>query len=117
MSERIAVPTISNHTGSREQNGPEGKGRNQQWRQQGGGRQRGNNRPQWQQRNVSRATGANETPLGTPARMSPVNGTPLVEENPQESQPAVETSKKRKAEPEITESKVRFFSGSPHCMS
>jgi hypothetical protein len=77
-------------------------------RQQGGGRQRGNNRPQWQQRNVNQATGANETPLGTPLRMSPVNDTPVVEENTQ-SVPAAETPKKRKAEPETTESNVRFY--------
>jgi hypothetical protein len=41
--------------------------------------------------------------------MSPVNDTPAIEENTQKGQPAVETPKKRKAEPETMESKVRFY--------
>jgi len=85
--------------------GPERNNGNQRSRQQGGGRQRGGDRPQWQRRNTNQATGANDTPLGTPVRMSPVNGTPAIEEDTQESRPAAETSKKRGAELEATESK------------
>lgn len=90
------------------QGGPGRNGRNQQSRQQGGG-QRGNNRPQWQQRNLNQATGANDTPLGTPVRMSPVNDTPVVKENTQKSQPVAATPKKRKVDPETTEPKVHFY--------
>ncbi|KAF9654022.1 hypothetical protein BDM02DRAFT_1137030 [Thelephora ganbajun] len=85
--------------------GPERNGRNQRLRQQGGGRQWGNNQPRWQQRNMNQATGANDTPLGTPVRMSPVNDTPVVEEDIQKSQSTTELPKKRKAEPESAESK------------
>ena len=99
--------SAANFTGSRKQGGNERNGRNQRSRQQGGGRQWGNNRPQWQQR--PQGTGANDTPLGTPVRMSPVNDIPVVEENTQNT-PAVEVSKKRKAEPEATESNVSFYS-------
>jgi len=106
VSERVTTPTTINFTGSQKQSGPERSDRNQRSQQQGGGRQRGNNRPQWQQRNVNKATGANDTPLGTPLRMSPVYDTPVVEEK---SQPAVDTLKKRKAEAGTTESKVRLY--------
>jgi hypothetical protein len=58
---------------------------------------------------VNRATGANDTPLGTPIRMSPVNDTPVVKEDAQKGQPAVGTSRKRKPESETTESKVRCY--------
>ena len=57
---------------------------------------------------MNQGTGANDTPLGTPVRMSPVNDTPVVEENTQ-SVPAPNTPKKRKAEPGDTESNVRFY--------
>ena len=110
----ILLPTTK-FIGPREQSGPERNGRNQRSRQQGGGRQSwGSNRPQWQQRNVNKATGANDTPLGTPVRMSPVNDTPVVDENTQKNRPVTETPKKRKAEPEITGSNVCFhwFPGS-----
>lgn len=94
---------------SRKQADPERNNRNQRSRQQGGGRQWGNNRLQWQQRSANKATGANDTPLGTPARMSPVNDTPVADENSQKDEPTVEVQKKRKAEPEATDSKVRFY--------
>ena len=58
---------------------------------------------------MNRATGANDTPLGTPVRMSPVNDTPVVDENTQKDRPAAETSKKRKAEVETTEPKARPY--------
>jgi hypothetical protein len=110
VSERVIENALLNLNALQGQSGSERNGRDQRPRQQGGGRQRGNNRQQWQQRNVNKATGANETPLGTPVRMSPVNDTPVVEENTQKQQPAAETSKKRKAEmPETTEPKVRFY--------
>lgn len=87
------------------QSGPERNGGNQRSWQQGGGRQWGDNRQRWQQQNVNRATGANITPLGTPARMSPVNDTPVVEEDSRKMQPTAETTRKRKVETETTESK------------
>ena len=109
VSERVTVLATANLIGSQKQNGSEGSGRHQRSRPQGGGRQWGNNRSHWQQQNVHRATGANDTPLGTPVRMSPVNDTPAVEDNTQKGQPAAETPKKRKAEPETIDSKVRFY--------
>ena len=108
VSERITTPVTVNFPESQKQNGPGRNNRNQVSRQWGGGRQREDNRPQWQKQTVNRATGANGTPLGTPVRMSPVNDTPAVEENTQKSLPAAKTSEKRKAEPETIESKVCF---------
>ena len=61
---------------------------------------------------MNKATGANDTPLGTPVRMSPVNDIPVVEENTQNT-PAAKTPMKRKAESEITESNVRFHHPPP----
>jgi hypothetical protein len=55
---------------------------------------------------VNKATGANGTPLGTPVRMSPVNDTPVVEDDSKKIQPTVEKAKKRKAEAETNELKV-----------
>lgn len=109
VCEHVTIPAATNFTGSQKLSGPERSDRNQRSWQQGGGRQRGGGRPQWQNRNVNRATGANDTPLGTPVRMSPVNGTPAIEENTQDSQPATEMSKKRRAEPEAAELKVYFY--------
>ncbi|KAF9793125.1 hypothetical protein BJ322DRAFT_100742 [Thelephora terrestris] len=87
------------------QGGPEMSGRNNRSWKQGGGRQWGNNRGQWPQRSMNQATGANETPLGTPVRMSPVSDAPVVKEEPKESEATAKTPKKRKAETEPTESK------------
>lgn len=109
VSEHIVLLVTTNLNPSQKPRGSERNGRNQQSWQQGGGRQRGNNRPQWQQQNVNRATGANDTPLGTPVRMSPVNDTPVVEENTPKKEPAAEIPKKRRAEPETTESRARFY--------
>lgn len=109
VSEHAAGCVTSDSTGSRKQSGPGRDNKNQRSWQQGGGSQRGNHRPQWQRRDANRATGANDTPLGTPIRMSPVNDAPVVKEDVQKGQPAVGTSKKRKAESKITESKVRFY--------
>lgn len=109
VSEVIAGHATSNLTVSRKKSGPGKDNRNQRSWPQGGGSQRGHHRPQWQRRDVNRATGANDTPLGTPIRMSPVNDTPVLKEDAQEGQPAVGTSKKRKAESETTESKVCFY--------
>lgn len=107
VSERVIQNPSIDLTALQKQNGPEGTGRNQRsWPQGGGGRQWGNNRGQWQQRNVNRATGANDTPLGTPVRMSPVNDIPVVKEDSKESEPTAKTPKKRKAETETTESKA-----------
>jgi hypothetical protein len=41
--------------------------------------------------------------------MSPVNDTPVVEEDSKKMQPTVEMGKKRKAETEATEFKVPFY--------
>jgi cell growth-regulating nucleolar protein len=108
VCEHNNTPATANLTGSQKPTGPERNNRNQRSRPQGGGRQRGGDRPQWQHRNVNQATGANDTPLGTPIRMSPVNGTPVIEENTQKSRSVVETSKKRGAELEAEESKACF---------
>lgn len=109
VSEHAVGRVTSDFTGSRKQSGPGRDNRNQRSWQQGGGSQRGNHRPQWQRRDVNRATGANDTPLGTPIRMSPVNDAPVVKEDVQKDQLAVKTSKKREAEFETTESKVRLY--------
>ena len=58
---------------------------------------------------MNQATGANGTPLGTPVRMSPVNDTPVVEEDSRQMQPPAVAAKKRKAETETTESKVLLY--------
>lgn len=105
-SEWIYSDHLSYTNQSQKQGGPERNGGTQRSRHQGGGRQWGDNRQRWQQQNVNRATGANVTPLGTPARMSPVNDTPVVEEDSRKMQPTAETAKKRKVETETTESKV-----------
>ena len=112
VREYVIPSPAANFTGSQKQNGSE---RNQWSRQQGGGRQWGNNQSQWQQRN--RATGANDTPLGTPVRMSPVNDTPVADENTQKHRPAAEIPKKRKAEPEPIELNVCFYCQPIACMS
>lgn len=116
VSKYVTSSFTSDFTGSQKQNGPERNSKNQRSRQQGGGRQWGNNQSQWQQRNVNRATGANDTPLGTPARMSPVNDTPTADENTQKDRPA-EIPKKRKAEQETTESNVCLYCQSTHTPS
>ena len=108
VCEYVVIPAVANFTGSQKPSGPEKNNRYQRPWQQGGGRQRGGDRPQWQHQNTNRGTGANDTPLGTPVRMSPVNNTPVTEESTQESRPAAETSKKRGVEPEAAESKVCF---------
>ena len=108
VSEHVTGHDTSDFNRSRKKSGPGRDNRSQRSWQQGGGSQRGHHRPQWQRRDVNRATGANDTPLGTPIRMSPVNDTPALKEDAQEGQPAVGTLKKRKAESETTESKVRF---------
>lgn len=86
-------------TAPQKQVGFERNGGSQQSRRQGGGRQWGNHQQQWRQRSVNQATGANDTPLGTPVRMSPVqNDTPVNGEGPEEKHHMPETVKKRKAE-------------------
>jgi hypothetical protein len=109
----VSEYVIRNHSinpiALQKQGGPEMSGRNNRSWKQGGGRQWGNNRGQWPQRSMNQATGANETPLGTPVRMSPVSDAPVVKEEPKESEATAKTPKKRKAETEPTESKVCLF--------
>lgn len=58
---------------------------------------------------MNQATGANGTPLGTPARMSPINDTPVGEVDSKKMQPTAEATRKRKAEAEITGLEVRLY--------
>lgn len=58
---------------------------------------------------MNQATGANDTPLGTPVRMSPVNDTSVVEGDSKKMQLATEAVKKRKVEVETTEPKVLLY--------
>ena len=52
---------------------------------------------------MNQATGANDTPLGTPVRMSPVNDSSVVEGDSGQRKPPSENPKKRKMETEILE--------------
>jgi len=105
--------SVYNGNGKRHRNGRETY--NQRSRYSNGGQNRGDTRSSWG-RTVSRATGANDTPLGTPIRMSPITDIPspskttnTSKSNGQEtvvaavSQATEPNPKKRKSPPEVTD--------------